>query len=134
MSGLVLKLSAGERILINGAVIENGPRRAKLVVCTPKANILRLRDAIHPDQTDTPVRRICYAAQLVVAGESESGEVACQIHNGIGELGKVFRDAESREVLGEAKRFAEQGNYYHVLKSMRNLLPLEETLLRRAVH
>ena len=48
MSGLVLKLAPKERILINGAVIENGDRRSRLSIMTPNANILRLRDAIHP--------------------------------------------------------------------------------------
>ena len=32
MSGLVLKLSPKERVLINGAVIENGDRRSKLSI------------------------------------------------------------------------------------------------------
>ncbi|MHA1128794.1 MAG: flagellar biosynthesis repressor FlbT, partial [Alphaproteobacteria bacterium] len=38
MSGLVLKLRPAERILINGVVVENGDRRAKLNVLTPNAN------------------------------------------------------------------------------------------------
>ena len=48
MSGLVLKLSPKERLLINGAVIENGDCRCRLSIITPDANILRLRDALHP--------------------------------------------------------------------------------------
>ena len=47
MSGLVLKLSPKERVLINGVVIENGDRRSRLAIMTPDAHILRLRDAIH---------------------------------------------------------------------------------------
>ena len=35
MSGLVLKLGPRERVLINGAVIENGDRRARLSIVTP---------------------------------------------------------------------------------------------------
>ena len=50
MSGLVLKLGPKERVLINGAVIENGDRRSRLSIVTPGANILRLRDAIHPEE------------------------------------------------------------------------------------
>ena len=50
MSGLVLKLSPKERVLVNGAVIENGDRRSRLSIMTPGANILRLRDAIHPEE------------------------------------------------------------------------------------
>ncbi len=50
MSGLVLKLAPHERVLINGAVIENGDKRSRLAIMTPNANILRLRDAIHPER------------------------------------------------------------------------------------
>ena len=71
MSGLVLKLGPKERVLINGAVVENGERRSRLVVHTPNANILRLRDAIHPDEATTPVRRVCYNAQLILSGDSD---------------------------------------------------------------
>lgn len=59
MSGLVLKLSPKERVLINGVVVENGDRRSRLAIMTPEANILRLRDAIHPEEAKTPVRRVC---------------------------------------------------------------------------
>lgn len=68
MTGLVLKLRPKERVLINGAVIENGDRRSKFSVLTPDAKILRLRDALHPDEVTTPVRRVCYAAQLILTG------------------------------------------------------------------
>jgi len=63
MSGLILKLAPNERVLINGAVIENGDRRTRIAVRTPDANILRLRDAIHPDDSNTPVARVCYATR-----------------------------------------------------------------------
>jgi len=66
MSGLVLKLGPKERVLINGAVIENGDRRTRITIVSPNANILRLRDALHPDDVTTPVRRVCYIAQLVL--------------------------------------------------------------------
>ena len=64
MSGLVLKLAPKERLLVNGAVIENGERRCRINIVTPNANILRLKDAIHPDDANTPVKRACYLAVL----------------------------------------------------------------------
>ena len=68
MTGLVLKLGPRERIMINGAVMENGDRRTRLNVITPDAHVLRMKDAIHPDEVKTPVTRVCYIAQLVLAG------------------------------------------------------------------
>ena len=68
MSGLVLKLGPRERVMINGVVMENGDRRTRINIMTPEANVLRLRDAIHPDDAKTPVKRVCYIAQLALAG------------------------------------------------------------------
>ena len=72
MSGLVLKLGPKERVLINGAVIENGDRRSRLAIMTPDAKILRLRDAIHPEDAKTPVRRALFAVQLVLSGDKDA--------------------------------------------------------------
>ena len=102
MSGLVLKLAPKERVLINGVVIENGDRRGRFSIMTPQANVLRLRDAIHPDEVNTPVRRVCYAAQLVLSGDIEPGQARQQLLRRVEELSQVFTDADSRRVLAEA--------------------------------
>ena len=61
-------------MLINGAVIENGEKRSRLAIMTPNAHILRLRDAIHPEEVTTPVKRVCYIAQLVLSGDAAAGD------------------------------------------------------------
>ncbi len=132
MSGLVLKLRPSERIMINGAVIENGDRRTRLNVLTPKANVLRLRDAIHPDEANTPVKRVCYIAQLLLAGEAEPDTARSQILQGIEQLAQVFTGAEGRAYLTEAKARLQQGNDYQALKLLRGLLPVEEALMEAA--
>jgi flagellar biosynthesis repressor protein FlbT len=43
MAGLVLKLARHERILVNGALIENGDRKAELRILTKDAIVLRER-------------------------------------------------------------------------------------------
>jgi len=129
MSGLVLKLAPKERILINGAVIENGDRRTRLAIKTPNANILRLKDALHPDQAVTPVKRICYSVQLVLSGDANPGETAEQLLTGIEQLSQVFRDADSREALRSATQAVTESQYYHALKSLRSLIPREDRLI-----
>jgi flagellar protein FlbT len=129
MSGLVLKLSPKERVLINGAVIENGDRRSRLSIVTPNANILRLRDAIHPEEVTTPVRRVCYIAQLVLSGDAEESEARMQILRGIEQLSQVFTDPDSRSQLGMATDQIVAGNAYQALKALRTLLPREERLM-----
>lgn len=129
MSGLVLKLGPKERVLINGAVIENGDRRSRLSIVSPNANILRLRDAIHPEEANSPVRRVCYAAQLVLTGDATPGETRHQMLRRIEELSQILTDPDSRKLLASATEAVLAEQYYQCLKSLRALLPREERLL-----
>jgi flagellar protein FlbT len=128
MTGLVLKLGPHERVLINGAVIENGDRRSKLAIMTPNANILRLRDAIHPEEVTTPVRRVCYITQLVLSGDAEPQQARLQLLRGIEQLSQILTDHDSRLQLNQATASVLENNHYQVLKALRSLLPREERL------
>jgi flagellar protein FlbT len=129
MSGLVLKLAPKERVLVNGAVIENGDRRSRLSIVTPDANILRLRDAIHPEEANTPVRRVCYAAQLVLTGDTDPEDSRMLMLRNLEELSQVFVDSDSRASLAEATDALLSNNHYRCLKALRSLLPREDRLL-----
>ena len=125
---MVLKLGPNERVLINGAVIENGDRRSRISVMTPNAHILRLRDAIHPEHANTPVRRVCYIAQLVLSGDAEPSETRMQLLRGIEQLSQVLSDADSRTQLSLATAAVLENQHYQALKHLRTLLPREERL------
>ena len=130
MSGLVLKLGPKERILINGAVIENGDKRSKLNIVTPNANILRLRDALHPEEINTPVKRVCYTLQLVLSGDADPEEGKAQIRLGLRQLGQVFTDASCQSILDEASHHADHDRFYPALRSLRRLLVEEQNIIR----
>lgn len=129
MSGLVLKLAPRERVLINGAVIENGDKRARLAVRSPNAHILRLRDAIRPEEARTPVSRVCYICQLVISGDANETQGRQQALHGIEQLSRAFLDDESRSVLDAATRSLVDRNYYQAMKQLRILIPREARLL-----
>ena len=129
MSGLVLKLNPRERILVNGAVIVNCDRRASLCIVTPDAHILRLRDAISPQDVNTPVKRVCYVAQLALSGDANESEAKQQVLRGIEQLSQVMRDNDSRAHLTLATTALIGNDFYRALKSLRNLLPREARLL-----
>ena len=129
MSGLVLKLGPKERVLINGAVIENGDRRTRVSILTPNANILRLKDALHPDEAKTPVRRVCYIAQLILSGDVPTNDAKSQLLTGIEQLSQVFRDTDSRSVLEQATAAVVNERYYQAMKALRLLIPREDRLL-----
>ncbi len=52
---LKLSLRPGEKFVVNGAVVQNGDRRAALVLQN-KASVLREKDIMQPDQADTPAQ------------------------------------------------------------------------------
>ena len=129
MTGLILKLAPHERVLINGAVIENGDKRSRFCVVTPNARILRLRDAIHPQEVGTPVRRVCYIAQLVLSGDVAVEDADPQLLRGIEQLSQVLTDFDSRNLLSRATESVLSGEHYQALRSLRALLPREERLM-----
>ncbi|MGP6088726.1 flagellar biosynthesis repressor FlbT [Antarctobacter jejuensis] len=129
MSGLVLKLGPRERVLINGAVIENGDRRSRLSIVTPNANVLRLRDAIHPEEASTPVRRLCYHAQLVLTGDAGIEDARTQLLPRIEELSQILVDPDSRRLLTQATEALLSEQFYQCLKALRALIPREDRLL-----
>ncbi|MEM6899774.1 MAG: flagellar biosynthesis repressor FlbT [Pseudomonadota bacterium] len=134
MSGLVLKLGPRERLLINGVVIENGNRRSRVSVVTPNANILRLRDAIHPKDANTPVTRACYAIQLVLSGDAKMEDTRRSMLKRIEELSQVFTDSDSRTHLSRATNAIIEENPYQCLKSIRALIPREARVLAHGVN
>ncbi|WP_298677065.1 flagellar biosynthesis repressor FlbT [uncultured Lentibacter sp.] len=129
MSGLILKLGPRERVLINGAVIENGDKRSRLAVKTPGANILRLKDAIHPEEANTPVRRVCYTTQLLLSGDTDAETTKFHVLRRIEELSQILTDPDSRAFLNAATTALREEQYYRCLKALRALLPREERLL-----
>ncbi len=130
MSGLVLKMGPKERVLINGAVIENGDRRSRITVLTANANILRLKDAIHPDEANTPVRRACYLAQLILSGEIDPVMLWSRLLGQVQALSDILCDTDSASLLSQARVSIADQNAYACLKLLRQLLPIEAKLLR----
>ena len=129
---LRIKLPSKEKIIINGAVIENGDRRSRIAIKTPNVNVLRLRDAIHPDKAATPVSRACYIAQLILSGDAEPREGRQQLLLAIEQLSQVFEDRDSRQLLADATSAAIDENPYLAMRKLRELLPREARLFAAA--
>lgn len=123
--GLVIKLAPNERILINGAVIENGNRQTRLAIKTPQANILRLSDAIHPKEATTPVKRAIYDCQMILSGDTPRSTGRGRLLLALEELSLVFTDHDSRDVLARATAATLEENEYATLKALRLLIDRE---------
>lgn len=133
MAGLLLKLAPNERILLNGLVIENGPKKAKMMVYSENASVLRLRDALHPKDLGGPVSIAYYYAQLAVAGEKSPEESREELASRLKDLEFAFEGTWASENVDEAKAALEADNFYKTMRSLGPLLPLERELLGGAV-
>jgi flagellar protein FlbT len=126
MTGLVLKLKANEKVLINGIVLQNGDRPSRLRVRTPGVSVLRLRDALHPEDAVTPLRRLYYVAQLAVAGEVDEECARLEV------LDECLRAANQpipesmRSIYQEAEKVAREGKLFGVMRAVRKGFHLEE--------
>lgn len=130
--GLVLRLRPHEKFLVNGVIIENGDRRARLRVKTQDAKILRIRDALHPEEAVTPAKRLYYIAQLAVAGEADAVVTKAELVPGLEALRAAFGDKLCRDDLDGALADAKEGKFYNVMRALNRVVPHEEALLNAA--
>ncbi|OFW99584.1 MAG: hypothetical protein A3E78_00345 [Alphaproteobacteria bacterium RIFCSPHIGHO2_12_FULL_63_12] len=121
MTGLVLKLKPHEKLLINGVVLQNGDKAARLRVRTAGASVLRLRDALHPTEAKTPVQKAYYIAQLVVAGAADPDVARQEV---LEYLAVARRDSDYESTLAEiglAETYALGGELFAAMRALRKI-------------
>ncbi len=133
MAGLVISLKPNEKFLVNGAILSNGPKRGQICITDDNVHVLRMSDAIHPDDVNTPVKRVYYSAQLVLSGDASSEQMNQKVQDGLSGLIEVFADTPLVKSLEKAKSAASLGRYYSVLCALKPLISVEEDLLARPV-
>jgi flagellar biosynthesis repressor protein FlbT len=131
VTGLVLKLRPFEKLLVNGAVLQNGPRSTRLRVQTANASVLRLRDAMAPGEASTDADRIYYIAQLVVAGEADSEPAQTELMSLIDSASADALTEPERVAFARARAAAEAGKLYSVMRAMRPLLSPVSAVCKR---
>ena len=129
MAGLVLKLAPKERVLINGAVIENGDRGGAPLHRHARRKYPTAAGCDPSDRPTSGSRRACYALQLVLSGDCDPGEAKQALLRRIEELSQVFTDHDSRSALAEATDALIGAHHYRCLKALRALLPREDRVL-----
>lgn len=127
MTGLVLKLKPHEKFLINGVVLQNGDRMARLRIRTAGASVLRFRDAMHPEEAVTPLKKIYYVAQLAVAGAADESEARAEILDRLALAQAEAATDEARASIMEAREAVEAGKMFAAMRLLRALFAGEQT-------
>ena len=133
MAGLVLSLKPNEKFLVNGALLSNGPKRGQICVGNDDVHVLRMSDVIHPDEVNTPIRRVYYATQLILSGDVGSIEIDGEIREGLDALDIVFEGTPIKKNIEKAQSALKNGRYYSVLCALKPLLQVEEDLLAKPI-
>jgi len=132
MAGLMLSLKADEKFLVNGALVQNGPKRAQIRLPDNNVNVLRLSDCLHPDEINTPVRRAYYFAQLILSGDLERASGRLKLTAALYDLDKVFAGTSVETLITKTLQDTTQERYYSVLVTLKRVLSVEEQLLPHA--
>lgn len=132
MAGLMLKFPAGDRIVVNGAVIENVGRGARLRLLTPQTQLLRLRDAIDPGTATTPVSRLAHVVQMMLIGELPPDEAVPETLTALVPLRHAFVASEDRSCIDVIAGHLRDGEFYQALRQLGRLRRREAVLLAAA--
>jgi len=129
MAGLMLKFPSGDRIVVNGAVIENVGRGARLRLLTPETQLLRLRDAINPAAATTPVGRLTHTVQMMLIGELNADDGLAETLTGLATLRDAFVEGDDRACVDEVVHHLQQTQFYQALRTLGRLRRKEADLL-----
>ena len=125
---LKLTLKPGEKLVINGAVVENGDRRAVLVVKN-RASILREKDIMQPAQADTPMRRIYFAVMMLYLDEGSQRQYYDDFLLRMTEFMNAISTPEAVQTCLSIIGNVNAKEYYKALMACRKLFPFEEARL-----
>lgn len=129
MAGLMLKFPAGDRIVVNGAVIENVGRSARLRLLTPQTQLLRLRDAVDPEAATTPVARLAHVVQMMLIGELAPGDAVPETLTALVPLRHAFTAQDDRSCIDVIAEHLREGQFYQALRQLGRLRRKEALLL-----
>lgn len=125
---LKLSLKPGEKFVLNGAVVQNGDRRAALILQN-KASVLREKDIMQPDEAVTPARRIYFPVMMMYLDESEASTFYDEFARRVTEFMGVVRQAEVLADCVDASRLVMAREYYKALMACRKLIEYEDEVL-----
>jgi flagellar protein FlbT len=125
---LKLTLSPNEKLVINGAVVQNADRRTTLVIQN-KAAILREKDIMLPDQANTPMRRVYFAIMMMYLDEKSQKQFYDDFFERITEFMNAIQNPDALGFCAKIIQLVHAKEYYKALLSCRKLYEFEEVRL-----
>ncbi len=121
---LKLSLKPGEKFVLNGAVVENGDRRATLVLQN-KAAVLREKDIMQESAADTPARRIYFPVMMMYLDQGREGPFYDDFVMRMTDFMGAVRNPEILADCVAISRDVMAGEFYKALNKCRKLIEYE---------
>ncbi len=121
---LKLSLRPGEKFVVNGAVVQNGDRRAALVLQN-KASVLREKDIMQQDEANSPARRIYFPVMMMYLDQGKDGPYYDEFVLRMTEFMSAIRNAGILAECVSLSREVMEGEYYKALTRCRGLMAYE---------
>lgn len=125
---LKLSLKPGEKLVLNGAVIQNGDRRGVLILQN-KASVLREKDILQPEEVNSPARRIYFQVMLMYLEPAEAQKYYDEFVRRLSEFMGVIQNPNVLAECVTISRHCLQKDYYKALLSCRKLIEYEDVRL-----
>ena len=119
---LKFRIPAGEKIIVNGAVITNTSSKAMHFSLDNDASIMRERDILLPDQVTTPIHNVYMQVQMMYiepenhVNHYKSFQEAAQI------AFLSTDDVPTRDIVFEVVGLVGEKNFYNALKILQKLI------------
>ncbi len=120
---LKLDFKSGSKIIINGAVIENGGANAILLIHN-EAAIMRDREILNDDEAVTPAARTYFALQCAYVFPEHEEYYLKQFKTLLSEFLEACPSAKS--IGDKVNKFIETGKIYKGLRELRDLIDHEK--------
>lgn len=126
---LTIDLKHGDRMIINGAVIEMASPNSKIIVHN-EAAILRGKEIMQQEEASTPAKRVYFALQGAYMFKEKEAEYIRAFDEYLADFLKAV--PSSLDIVKEVKELVEKDRIYKALKKANKLIDYEEEVLSAA--
>lgn len=125
---LKLSLKPGEKFVLNGAVVQNGDRRTTLVLQN-KASVLREKDIMQPEDSNTPSRRIYFPVMMMYLDGVNADRYYSEFVRRVTEFMGVISNPDVLADCVDISKHCMEREYYKALMLCRRLIEYEDERL-----
>jgi flagellar protein FlbT len=123
-----LKLRAGEKLYINGAVIRT--ERKATIELLNDATFLLEAHVLQPEEADTPLRQLYFVLQTQLMDREGAAVAGPMFRSMLAATREAFGAGAVADGLRAVEALAENGRVFEALKTIRGLFRLEAEVMK----